>query len=99
IDNARAILSYTRIVAPIDGRTGIRQVDEGNIVHASDATGIVTITQIRPIAIVFTLPQQQLVQVNKAFAKGRLPVDAMAPDSRTTSRRWSPPACRRRNGS
>src|SRR5258705_1669695 len=53
IDNARAILSYTDIVAPIAGRTGIRQVDEGNIVHASDATGIVVITQLRPISVLF----------------------------------------------
>ena len=57
IDNARAFLDYTTIRAPIDGRTGIRQVDEGNIVHASDATGIVVITQIRPLSIFFTLPQ------------------------------------------
>lgn len=87
IDNARAMLSYTKITAPLAGRTGLRQVDEGNIVHASDATGIVTITQIRPIAILFTLPQQQLSQVNKAFAKGPLPVEAMAPDNKTVADR------------
>ncbi len=81
IDNARAMLSYTKITAPIDGRTGIRQVDEGNIVHAADTTGIVVITQLRPIAILFTLPQQQLAEVNKAFAKGALSVEAMAPDN------------------
>ena len=51
-------LAYTRIVAPIDGRTGIRQVDEGNIVHACDATGLVVLTQLQPIAVVFTLPEQ-----------------------------------------
>jgi multidrug efflux system membrane fusion protein len=83
IDNARAMLSYTKITAPIDGRTGIRQVDQGNIVHAADATGIVVITQIKPIAILFTLPQQQLSQVNKAFAKGALAVEAMGPDNAT----------------
>ena len=83
IDNARAMLGYTKITAPIDGRTGIRQVDEGNIVHAADATGIVVITQLRPIAILFTLPQQQLAQVNKAFAKGALSVQAMSPDNTT----------------
>ena len=66
IDNARAILSYTEITAPISGRTGIRQVDEGNIVHASDATGIVVLTQLQPISILFTLPQQNLGQVNRA---------------------------------
>ena len=70
IDNAKAILDYTNIIAPIDGRTGIRLVDQGNIVHASDATGIVVITQLQPISILFTLPQQQLGDVNRAFANG-----------------------------
>jgi len=87
IDNARAMLGYTKITAPIDGRTGIRQVDEGNIVHAADATGIVVITQIKPIAILFTLPQQQINQVNKAAAKGALPVEAMAADNTTVADR------------
>jgi multidrug efflux system membrane fusion protein len=85
IDNARAFLDYTTIRAPIDGRTGIRQVDEGNIVHASDATGIVVITQIRPLSIFFTLPQQQLVALNSAFAKGPLTVDALGADNKTVT--------------
>ena len=71
IDNAKAILDYTTIVAPIDGRTGIRLVDQGNIVHASDASGIVVITQLQPISVLFTLPQQQLGEVNRAFAARR----------------------------
>ena len=83
IDNAKAILDYTTIVAPIAGRTGIRQVDQGNIVHASDATGIVVITQLQPISVLFTLPQQQLGEVNRAFAGGALPVDAFGPDNKT----------------
>ena len=83
IDNARAILAYTTITAPLDGRTGIRQVDEGNIVRASDATGVVVITQIRPMSVFFTLPQQQLFDVNKAFAKGPLTVEALAADNKT----------------
>ena len=83
IDNARAILSYTDIVAPIAGRTGIRQVDEGNIVRPSDTTGLVTITQIRPIAVMFNLPQQSLPELNRGMAEGQLPVDAMGPDGRT----------------
>ena len=83
IDNARTMLSYTKIVAPIDGRIGLRLVDEGNYVQAGDSTGIVTITQIRPIAVLFNLPQQQFAQVNKAFAKGTLQVDAVATDGRT----------------
>ena len=87
IDNARAFLNYTTITALIDGRTGIRQVDEGNIVRASDATGIVVITQIRPMSVFFTLPQQQLVEVNKAVAKGPLTVDALGADNRTVTDR------------
>ena len=82
IDNTRAILAYTNVVAPIDGRTGIRQIDEGNIVRASDATGIVMITQIRPISVLFSLPQQYLGQVNKAFAQEALRVEAMGADGR-----------------
>ncbi|MBV9557200.1 MAG: efflux RND transporter periplasmic adaptor subunit, partial [Pseudolabrys sp.] len=81
IDNADAILGYTTIIAPIDGRTGIRQVDEGNIVHASDSTGIVTLTQVKPISILFNLPQQNLTQVNTAFAKGPLTADALRSDT------------------
>jgi multidrug efflux system membrane fusion protein len=83
IDNAQAYLDYTKVVAPISGRTGIRQVDEGNIVHASDATGIVVITQIRPISVFFSLPQQQLQRVNKAFAQAPLAVEALGPDNKT----------------
>jgi multidrug efflux system membrane fusion protein len=82
IDNARTMLSYTRIVAPIDGRTGLRLVDEGNYVQAGEATGIVVITQIRPISVLFNLPQQQFSQVNKAFAKGALAVEAVGTDGR-----------------
>jgi multidrug efflux system membrane fusion protein len=81
IDNARAILSYTDIVAPIAGRTGIRIVDEGNLVRASDA-GIVVITQIRPIAVFFNLPQQELPDLNKGLSEGPLPVEAFGTDSR-----------------
>jgi multidrug efflux system membrane fusion protein len=83
IDNAKAILDYTSIVAPISGRTGIRQVDQGNIVHASDASGIVVITELQPISVLFTLPQQQLGEVNRAFASGALPVDAFGSDNKT----------------
>jgi multidrug efflux system membrane fusion protein len=83
IDNAKAILDYTSIVAPLTGRTGIRQVDQGNIVHASDPGGIVVITQLQPISVLFTLPQQQLGEVNRAIARGALPVDAFGSDNRT----------------
>jgi multidrug efflux system membrane fusion protein len=84
INNARAILSYTDITAPIAGRTGIRQVDRGNMIHAADVLGIVILTQLQPISILFNLPQQQLPELNKASAKGSLPVDALAPDGKTT---------------
>ena len=83
IDNARAYVNWCTIMSPLDGRTGIRLVDEGNIVHASDATGIVVVTQVRPIALLFNLPQQPLGQVNTAFAKAPLPVEALGSDNRT----------------
>lgn len=83
IDNARAVLAYCTITAPISARTGIRQVDVGNIVHASDLTGIVVLTQLRPIAILFTLPQQQFSRVNKAFEAGVLVIDALGNDNQT----------------
>ncbi|HEX4172170.1 MAG TPA: efflux RND transporter periplasmic adaptor subunit [Acetobacteraceae bacterium] len=70
IDNARTQLGYTTITSPLDGRTGMRQVDPGNIVHASDTTGLVVITQLQPISVVFTLPQQSLGQVAKAMSLG-----------------------------
>jgi multidrug efflux system membrane fusion protein len=81
IESAEATLAYTTIRAPIDGRTGIRQVDEGNIVHASDSTGVVVLTQLRPISVLFNLPQQDITQVNDAFAKGPLSVDAQRSDN------------------
>jgi multidrug efflux system membrane fusion protein len=82
IDNAQAMLSYTTITAPLDGRTGIRMVDEGNLVRAADTTSaIVVITQLRPISVFFNLPQQDLQQVNAAFSKGPLAVDALRSDN------------------
>jgi membrane fusion protein, multidrug efflux system len=78
IDTARTNLSYTTITAPLDGRTGMRQVDAGNIVHASDTTGLVVITQLQPISVVFTLPQQALPQVSAAIARGTPKVLAYA---------------------
>jgi multidrug efflux system membrane fusion protein len=83
IENAAANLKYTFITSPLAGRTGIRLVDEGNLIHATDTTGIVVITQIQPIAILFTLPQQQLGQVNKAFAAGPLSIEAIDADNKT----------------
>ncbi|MDP2409917.1 MAG: efflux RND transporter periplasmic adaptor subunit [Pseudolabrys sp.] len=81
IDSAQATLAYTTIRAPINGRTGIRQVDEGNIVRGSDANGIVVITEVQPISAFFNLPQQELGAVNTAFAKGPLAVEALRSDN------------------
>jgi len=83
VDNAQTLLDYCTITSPVDGRAGIRQVDRGNIVHASDATGIVVLTQIQPIAVIFTLPQQQLPEVNKAFVRASLTADAIDAGTRT----------------
>ncbi|CAA2141775.1 Multidrug resistance protein MdtA [Hyphomicrobium sp. ghe19] len=83
IENATAILGYTTIVAPFDGRTGIRLVDEGNLVHAGDAGGIAVITQVQPISVVFTLPQQQLPTLTKSSSEGTLAAHALSTDSQT----------------
>jgi multidrug efflux system membrane fusion protein len=65
VDSARVNLDYTTIRSPIDGRVGIRQVDAGNIVHASDANALVVVTQLRPISVVFTLPEQSLTKLQQ----------------------------------
>jgi multidrug efflux system membrane fusion protein len=83
IDNAAAMLSYTKVIAPLSGRAGLRQVDQGNIIHASDATGLVIVTQLQPIVVQFSLPQQQIVRVNAASAKGALSVDVFGNDGIT----------------
>jgi multidrug efflux system membrane fusion protein len=83
IDNMKAMLGYTKIIAPLSGRAGLRQVDQGNIIHASDVTGLVVITQLQPIAVQFSLPQQQIVRVNAASAKGALAVDVFGNDGVT----------------
>ncbi len=83
VENAKVQLGYTSITAPLDGVTGIRLVDQGNIVHASDSTGLVVITQLQPISAVFTLPQADLPQVAEARAKGALTVTALDADGTT----------------
>ena len=83
IDNAKVQLDYTTITAPISGRTGLRLVDEGNIVHATDQTGIVVLTQIEPISLVFSLPEDGLADVTRAMAKGSLKVRAFSRDDKT----------------
>ena len=77
LDNARLQVEYTRITAPISGRLGLRQVDPGNIVHASDSNGLVVITQLQPITVVFSIPEDSLTGVMKKLHAGdKLPVDA-----------------------
>lgn len=70
INNAQLNLTYTRITAPISGRIGLRQVDAGNMVHASDATGLAIITQLQPIAVLFSIPQDQLPAVLQKLHAG-----------------------------
>ncbi len=78
IDSAKLNLDYARIVSPIDGVTGVRLVDPGNVVHAADATGLVVVAQLDPIAVFFTLPEDDLAAVHDAMAKGDLTVEAMS---------------------
>src|SRR4029077_16821171 len=82
IDNAQVQLGYTTIVAPLSGRTGVRLIDQGNIVHAGDSTGLVWITQIKPIAVVFALPQQYLPEITEALRRGPVQVLAYDQDNR-----------------
>ncbi|NOG71026.1 efflux RND transporter periplasmic adaptor subunit [Roseicella sp. DB1501] len=77
IDAARTQLSFTTIRSPINGRVGLRLVDQGNVVHSGDATGIVTVSQLQPIAVVFTLPQQELGRVQAAMQRGKVPVQVV----------------------
>jgi multidrug efflux system membrane fusion protein len=83
IDNARTQLDYTRITSPIDGRTGIRLVDPGNIVHAAATTGIVVVTQVQPISVIFTLPEENLAAVNAALSAGAVSVTTVSRDGST----------------
>ena len=70
IEQAQTNLSYTRLTSPIDGVTGIRQVDEGNIIHPTDTNGLVDVTQIQPISLLFSLPQTNFVKIQSQMAKG-----------------------------
>jgi multidrug efflux system membrane fusion protein len=80
IASARLSLDYARITSPIDGVTGVRLVDPGNIVHAGDAGGIVVVTQLDPMAVVFTLPQDDLPRVSRELAAGPLTAEAYSRD-------------------
>lgn len=77
VANAKLQLAYAKVTAPVSGRVGLRLVDRGNIVHAADATGLAVITQIQPIAVVFTLPEDQIPAVMKHWRLGaEMPVEA-----------------------
>jgi membrane fusion protein, multidrug efflux system len=80
IDNAHTQLDYTHIVSPINGRTGIRLVDPGNIVHAADTTGIVVVTQLQPISVIFTLPEEDLSVISAALSAGVVKVVTVSRD-------------------
>jgi multidrug efflux system membrane fusion protein len=84
IDNAQTQVDYTTIRAPLTGKTGFRLVDAGNIVHAVDTTGIVTIVQLQPISVVFTAPEEEVPEINKALAAGVTPVTALSSDGLRT---------------
>jgi membrane fusion protein, multidrug efflux system len=84
VNNARLQLTYSHITAPISGRVGLRLVDAGNMVHASDTNGLLIITQVEPIAILFTIPEDNLPAVLKRLrAGGRLPVEAYERSGKT----------------
>jgi multidrug efflux system membrane fusion protein len=83
IDSATATLGYTTIRAPISGRTGLRQVDVGNLVRAGEASGIVALTQVRPISVIFNLAQQHAPRVMAAMAAGPAPAEALDGEART----------------
>ena len=79
-ESAKLLLDYAKIVSPIDGVTGVRQVDPGNIVHPGDPTGIVVVTQLDPIAVLFTLPEDELAAIQRGMALGPLTVEAYSRD-------------------
>ena len=83
IDSAKLNITYSRITAPFSGRVGLRQVDPGNIVHASDTNAMLILTQLQPIAVIFTLAEDVLPNVAQAMRKGTLGVDAFSRDDQT----------------
>jgi membrane fusion protein, multidrug efflux system len=83
IDNAKLQIVYCHITAPFDGRVGLRQVDPGNIIHASDTNPMLVLTQLQPIAVIFTLPEDVLPTVSKRMKQGTLEVDAFSRDDQT----------------
>jgi membrane fusion protein, multidrug efflux system len=83
IDSAKTNLDYTTITSPIPGRTGIRLIDPGNNLHAASTAGIVVVTQIQPISVIFTLPEEDLIDISTALAAGPVAVTALSQDGKT----------------
>ncbi len=83
IEAAQVNLAYTRLTSPIDGVTGIRQIDEGNVIQPSNTTGLVDVTQIQPISLIFTLPEDTFPQIQQQMTKGKLKVLAYSQDDKT----------------
>jgi multidrug efflux system membrane fusion protein len=83
VDNVKLNLVYSRITAPVSGRVGLRQVDIGNMIHATDPNGLVVITQLQPIAVIFTLPEDNLPSVTQHMRGGSLQVEAYSRDDQT----------------
>jgi len=83
IDTVKLNLVYTRITAPVSGRIGLRQIDVGNMIHAADPNGLLVITQLQPIAVIFSLPQDNLSAVSRHMHAGKLTVDAYSRDDQT----------------
>jgi membrane fusion protein, multidrug efflux system len=84
IDSAQTQVTYSTIRSPLSGKTGFRLVDAGNIVHATDTAGIVTIVQLQPISVVFTAPEEDVPEINEALAAGVVPVVALSSDGLKT---------------
>lgn len=83
VESARLNLDYARITAPLDGIVGVRLVDAGNLVRAADTNGIVVITQVDPVAVIFTLPQDELPRITQAQRRGAVPIEAWSRDGQT----------------
>jgi multidrug efflux system membrane fusion protein len=83
IENAKLQITYCHITAPFNGRVGLRQVDPGNIVHAADTNPMLILTQLQPIAVIFTLPEDQLPTVAQHMKNASLTVEAYSSDNNT----------------
>ena len=81
IDQVNVQLSYTRLTSAISGITGVRQIDVGNVIHPTDPNGLVVVTQIEPISLLFTLPQSDLPAIQDRLAKGPMKVIAYSQDN------------------